>query len=714
MTTQLVNNVVSTETERKCIRNLLIITNLDNPVDMVSNVINNIDKVKMDEGKIVEGDLWCADVSDARSNTALVDNNIAIIQKNDSTLKLDIGMHLHDEVQDDQRHAAYMNSAENSPGEKKMPNSPLNKPSILLVTSFGPDEPLQFDLDNRSQTHASITISASQASHHDSQSSNHAPVSPVRIGAHVSVVESQVLPITSSVIILGEKSGGMKETLESHKLCTNTSPQNLSYPFHVNIPQNNEPHSTSPSKQVLQSKTHRTRRQIRPFVYSASGSLECVNQNSLGSFHRKLYLASKSKAKSARRENPKISHASKKTHRGASEGLKRIDTVNFDAVSKTKTQHSSTEVSLINRNQPSNVQKKNHRDICSQIRINAEKEIETKNSQPDKEIIMQSRQLTSKHRDPSKTKSKSDLRGKKRVTIDVETKKIRPVELFRPSCDAYTPRIGRREIKYKPAKERASVEEMSTTMGTIQRPNFKDALRRVAIIIQQHVVKIERRFAVGVPGLDNAGLFTPAMRDAFSEDNFVTPRYKCNMINIPMARPGVVYGMRKIRTKYNIPTASDIYEFAHQIFNHVHLSSECSIICLIYVERLMEVAKVPVMANTWRPIFMCGLLLASKVWQDWSSWNIEFASVYPQFTLNSVNRLEIQFLKMLKWNFYISPSLYAKYYFALRSLLEKQDFRHRYNRMVGADSRAALEAIKVSKRSEILKQEALLHLSMSV
>jgi len=339
---------------------------------------------------------------------------------------------------------------------------------------------------------------------------------------------------------------------------------------------------------------------------------------------------------------------------------------------------------------------------------------ESKPLQPGAKVATPSHQQ-SKYGDNGTAEINAEVIGNKRVTIDVKTKKIRPVELFRPSCDAYTPRMGRKEIKYKPATERASMGDMSTTMGTIQRPNFQDALRRVAIIIQQHIVKIERRFAVGVPGLDNAGLFTPAMREAFAEDNFVTPRYKCNMVNIPMARPGVIYGMRKIRTKYNIPTASDIYEFAHQLFNSVQLSSECSIICLIYVERLMEVAKVPVMANTWRPIFMCGLLLASKVWQDWSSWNIEFASVYPQFTLDSINRLELQFLKMAKWDLYISSSLYAKYYFMLRSLLEKQNFRHRYNRMVGVvDNRASLEAIKVSKRSEMVKEQALSHLSMSM
>jgi len=319
-----------------------------------------------------------------------------------------------------------------------------------------------------------------------------------------------------------------------------------------------------------------------------------------------------------------------------------------------------------------------------------------------------------------KTSFRRNTKSDKSVTIDQSSNKKtkrreKKIGVFRPSCDAYTPRMANRPIKYKPAQERTSVEKMSTTMGTIQRPNFRDALRRVAIILHQHITKIEQRFETGVRGADDTGLFKASMREVFNEDLFVTPRYRCCMVRVPMARPGVVYSMRKIRTVYNTPTTDEIYDFAHQLFKKVQLSSECSIVCLIYVEKLMEVAKVPLMPDTWRPVFMCGLLLASKVWQDLSSWNIEFASVYPQFSLEAINRLELQFLKLIKWDLYISSSLYAKYYFALRSLLEKSGFRNRYNQMVGGiGGIAASEAMKVSKRSEAVKEEALQHLSRSM
>jgi hypothetical protein len=59
-------------------------------------------------------------------------------------------------------------------------------------------------------------------------------------------------------------------------------------------------------------------------------------------------------------------------------------------------------------------------------------------------------------------------------------------------------------------------------------------------------------------------------------------------------------------------------------------------------------------------------------------------------------------------------SLYAKYYFALRSLLEKKDFRQRYNRMVGAGQVEISQALNVQKRTEQIKEEAILQLSRSM
>jgi hypothetical protein len=146
-----------------------------------------------------------------------------------------------------------------------------------------------------------------------------------------------------------------------------------------------------------------------------------------------------------------------------------------------------------------------------------------------------------------------------------------------------------------------------------------------------------------------------------------------------------------------------VHEFIETLFVKAQLSAECSIVCLIYVERLMEMGKVPLMYKSWRPLILCGLLLASKVWQDLGSWNVEIAEIYPQFTLQAINRLERQFCEALSWNLYISSSLYAKYYFALRSLTARKDFRRKYNVMMTQ----APGAEQVAKRTEEVKDEYL-------
>lgn len=444
---------------------------------------------------------------------------------------------------------------------------------------------------------------------------------------------------------------------------------------------------------------------VQPVLYSAINSLEKYNA---GSFDNKMMLAKARGKYSNVKAFPGVPTG--KTKQDYGKGVRGCSIDSSVAESKASSTAPSTaheSDSITNNN------------YTQQQRHESEKAHPLTYDMQKRSGIVKSRSsgnLIDGDVKPRRGSSKPD----RSVTIDQSAKKKKKrrekkIGVFRPSCDAYTPRMANRPIKYKPAEERTSVEKMATTMGTIQRPNFRDALRRVAIILHQHITKIEQRFETGVRGADDTGLFKSSMREVFNEDLFATPRYKCCMVRVPMARPGVVYSMRKIRVVHNTPTTDEIYDFAHQLFKKVQLSSECSIVCLIYVEKLMEVAKVPLLSDTWRPIFMCGLLLASKVWQDLSSWNIEFASVYPQFSLDAINRLELQFLKMIKWDLYISSSLYAKYYFALRSLLEKSGFRDRYNQMVGGiGGIAASEAAKVSKRSEAVKEEALQHLSRSM
>lgn len=256
---------------------------------------------------------------------------------------------------------------------------------------------------------------------------------------------------------------------------------------------------------------------------------------------------------------------------------------------------------------------------------------------------------------------------------------------FTPSSEHATPEVRRREeLRYVPPEER---KDSMAPASSVARPDFDDSLRRVSVILYQHIHRgeLQRQGRVTRDG----ELVLPAMTkdaaeisDLFHEALYVAPRWRYRFVRLPRATSLSTYVMEAVEVDYPTPSAEEIYTFARHLFTTAQLSAECSIVCLVYVERLMEIAGLLLLGTNWRPILLCGMLMASKVWQDLSSWNVEFSTVYPQYSLASVNRLERAFLQTMRWDLYISGSVYAKYYFALRSMSEKKNFRRRYISMM--------------------------------
>ncbi|CAK4066983.1 unnamed protein product [Aphanomyces euteiches] len=327
----------------------------------------------------------------------------------------------------------------------------------------------------------------------------------------------------------------------------------------------------------------------------------------------------------------------------------------------------------------------------------------------------------------------------KRVQFDLEDE----TRLFQPTHTVCTPRLSTNGLKYRAPDARVDVSEALPPPSSVAKPNYDDSLRRVSVVLYQHIRRCEKRMrdskSTAFQGLfssnpanasgevssstindedpDNSVSFDASTvlhghtllsglalspDKVFDEEHFVSPQYKYQFIRVPMLHPLTFYKMDKVTCKTHIPSVDEIFRFCKNLFNRAQLSAECTIVCLIYIERLMERANIPLLGSSWKPIVLCGLLLASKVWQDLSSWNVEISNVYPQFPLHSINRLERLFLHYIQWDLYISGSVYAKYYFALRSLTEKKDFRRRYNYTIKIDPP---NSKRLEERSAAVKNE---------
>lgn len=75
-------------------------------------------------------------------------------------------------------------------------------------------------------------------------------------------------------------------------------------------------------------------------------------------------------------------------------------------------------------------------------------------------------------------------------------------------------------------------------------------------------------------------------------------------------------------------------------------------------------------ATNWRPLMLCALLVAQKVWDDVCLTTFDFSFIYPFFDNEELKNLESKFLNLLQFKVHVTTKLYAKYYYELRDMIK--------------------------------------------
>jgi hypothetical protein len=122
-----------------------------------------------------------------------------------------------------------------------------------------------------------------------------------------------------------------------------------------------------------------------------------------------------------------------------------------------------------------------------------------------------------------------------------------------------------------------------------------------------------------------------------------------------------------------VPGKWDIYNFLRDVMLGFRLQPEVSVVTLFYLDRFSEKSGVAMTPDNWQRLTIAAMMLASKVWDDESFENAEFAQLCPLYTIDEINTFERVFLKSVGYCMACKGSEYAKTYFTLRTLGAKDN-----------------------------------------
>jgi hypothetical protein len=187
----------------------------------------------------------------------------------------------------------------------------------------------------------------------------------------------------------------------------------------------------------------------------------------------------------------------------------------------------------------------------------------------------------------------------------------------------------------------------SMTASTMDRPDIPATIKTVCGVIRAHILQSCRN--AGRPRV------LPTVNVAIFND-----------------RPNTT-GNTTSSAPAPLPSVQQVQDFYWGFYRRSQMEFDAIILSLIYVERLIKCTEGVLMPSpdNWQSILFSCMVLASKVWDDLSMWNVDFSNVSGNvhFGLQRINELERAVLKCLNYAVVIPASEYAKYYYLLRNLM---------------------------------------------
>lgn len=127
----------------------------------------------------------------------------------------------------------------------------------------------------------------------------------------------------------------------------------------------------------------------------------------------------------------------------------------------------------------------------------------------------------------------------------------------------------------------------------------------------------------------------------------------------------------------DLPTVQSIFEFFSFINKESQLEYDCMLISLIYLERMMERTngKFKICVANWRASILASVIVASKVWDDFSMRNADFCTLFDTLTIERTNEMEVKLLSTLDYNVGVTVVEYTNWNCRLTDMAKKKKVR---------------------------------------
>lgn len=125
---------------------------------------------------------------------------------------------------------------------------------------------------------------------------------------------------------------------------------------------------------------------------------------------------------------------------------------------------------------------------------------------------------------------------------------------------------------------------------------------------------------------------------------------------------------------FRLPSEGAVFGYLKFIYVFERMDPECIIMCLTYIDRLIDFSKMTIDVSNWRRVVLASWIVALKTWEELAVYNMDFLGCFDgQVTVQDLNLLEMNFLNLIQYNVYLSSSAYTKMYFDLKSFSSMAD-----------------------------------------